>query len=84
MITKEQALRKNEFHMDGECIKTVGPRGGVKIKQRIYVRNGKTRTWKTRPEDFRVPVKRGLYEYGYVEPNSRFHLEEDCPLNQNE
>lgn len=26
-------------------------------------RNGKTQTWKTRPSEFRIPVKYGLYEY---------------------
>lgn len=29
-------------------------------------RNGKTQVWKTRPNDFRVPVKYGLYEYGNI------------------
>jgi len=28
--------------------------------------NGKVKTWKTRPNDFKIPVKRGLYEYGYI------------------
>lgn len=29
--------------------------------------NGKVKFWKTRPWDFRIPVKHGLYAYGYVE-----------------
>lgn len=29
-------------------------------------RNGKTQLWKTRPNDFKVPVKYGLYEYFYI------------------
>lgn len=28
--------------------------------------NGKPKTWKTRPNDVKVPVKHGLYAYGYV------------------
>lgn len=30
-------------------------------------RNGKTRTWKTRPDDFHIPVKFGLRGYGIVD-----------------
>lgn len=28
--------------------------------------NGKVKFWKTRPNDFRIPVKRGLYQFDYV------------------
>ncbi len=28
--------------------------------------NGKPKTWKTRPDAVQIPVKRGLYEFGYV------------------
>lgn len=48
MITKEQALTEDMFH-DKDC--------------RRWRRNGKTQTWKTRPDEFRVPVKFGLYAY---------------------
>ena len=27
---------------------------------------GKVQTWKTRPDEVRVPVKRGMREYGYI------------------
>lgn len=30
-------------------------------------RNGATKTWKTRPNEFRIPIKRGLREYGYID-----------------
>ena len=33
--------------------------------QRFRV-SGKPKTWKTRPNEVRVPVKRGLYENGYL------------------
>lgn len=29
-------------------------------------RNGKTQLWKTRPTEFRIPVKAGMYTYGNV------------------
>lgn len=29
-------------------------------------RNGKTKLWKTRPEEFEIPVKYGLYGYTYI------------------
>jgi hypothetical protein len=34
--------------------------------------NGKVKTWKTRPNEVKVPVKRGLWEYGYV-TNKNMH-----------
>jgi len=30
-------------------------------------RNGKTQTWKTRPNDFRIPIKMGLKSYGAID-----------------
>lgn len=27
---------------------------------------GKVQTWKTRPNEVRVPIKRGMYEYGSI------------------
>jgi hypothetical protein len=29
-------------------------------------RNGKTKLWKTRPNEFKIPVKYGMYEYSYI------------------
>lgn len=29
-------------------------------------RNGSTKTWKTRPSEFKIPVKYGLYDYFYI------------------
>lgn len=51
MITKSQAETERYFH-DDEC--------------RTWRRNGATQLWKTRPADFRVPVKYGLYAYGQI------------------
>jgi len=40
--------------------------------------NGRVQTWKTRPNDFKVPLKRGLYDTGYLTPSNadRFTLTE--------
>ena len=42
---------------------------------------GRVQTWKTRPNDFRVPLKRGLYDTGQLTPSnaSRFTLTEPPP-----
>lgn len=37
--------------------------------------NGKIRTWKTRPNEFRVPVKRGLWEFGYIDHTNIRHFD---------
>ena len=74
MVTKEQALTAMEFHENGceACSKVYKWR-----------RNGKTQTWKTRPNDFCLPIKYGLYSYGHMTHNNahQFHLLADCPLN---
>lgn len=82
MITRQEAIEGREFHA-GQCIKTVGPRGGVKISQEVWRRNGKTQQWKTRPEDFRLPVKFGLYGYAQITPANAIevHLADSCPIN---
>lgn len=51
MITYEQALTGRVF---------------ITKTGRRWRRNGKTQTWKTRPGEFRIPVKHGLYEYGEI------------------
>lgn len=33
-------------------------------------RNGRTQTWKTRPNDFRIPIKIGYNTYGEITPQS--------------
>ena len=82
MITFEQAMTSQEFHLE-PCTRTVGPRGGIKETIKAYRRNGKTKTWKTRPGVFQVPVKHGLYEYGKITDTDvdRVHTRGDCPLN---
>lgn len=38
-------------------------------------RNGKTQTWKTRPDDFRIPVKAGLRSTGQITETSEIRRE---------
>lgn len=71
-VTKHQAETEDSFHSsvytnaDGSC-------------QR-WRRNGKTQTWKTRPEDFRVPIKYGLRGFSAIEKSSAdlFHVASEC------
>ena len=81
MLTKEQAINEHEFHA-GTCKRTIGPRGGVTTSQEIWRRNGKTQLWKTRPDEFRIPVKYGLYSYASITNRevSTVHAACDCPL----
>jgi len=88
MITKEQATQLShgeEVHFTGqhECCRIIGKRGGVKeniTKCRI---SGAPKLWK-RDGRFRIPVKYGLYENGYIDQDNceQWHLAKDCPLNQ--
>lgn len=38
---------------------------GTPVRCRV---NGKCQTWKTRPDDFKLPVKHGLNECFYITP----------------
>lgn len=81
-MTRDEALRADVFHF-GNCTRTTGPRGGVRTHTEEYKRAGANKTWKTRPEDFRVPVKHGMRGYGEVVPANvaQFHTPAQCPLN---
>ena len=72
MITRQQALTADEFHDTG-C-----ERG--KIYR--WRRNGKTQTWVTRPLDYMVPIKFGLWSYDRITPQNAhlMHVPEECPL----
>lgn len=81
MITKKQAENASDFHA-GKCTRHIGPRGGITEKTETWRRNGQTKLWKTRPDHFRVPIKYGLYGYGYIDHDNanQVHVPEDCPL----
>ena len=62
MITKDQAMTKRRFfHV------TLKDSRGNPVVCRA---NGKCQTWKTRPNDFKLPVKYGLYQYFYITPEN--------------
>jgi hypothetical protein len=75
-----QALRVSEFHT--MCHRSVGPRGGIKESSVIWRRNGQTKLWKTRPTEFRIPVKFGMYSFDYITQSevAKFHSPDTCPL----
>ncbi len=88
MITREQALQLrhgDELHY-GVCQKITGPRGGVTYKIERWRVNGKVKTWKTRPDEFVVPIKHGLRDCHYLtDVNAHnFHLATDCPVFKQE
>jgi hypothetical protein len=43
--------------------------------------NGKCKTWKTAPKNFKVPVKRGLKEFAYLTQENNRELTTDFELN---
>jgi len=61
MVTVEQA--KSARHGDIFHMKDEKNADGTPVRWRV---TGKVKTWKTRPNDFRIPVKHGLYDYGAV------------------
>ena len=67
MLTKAQALTEDRFHENGSC--------------RVWRRNGAAQTWKTRPHEWRIPVKHGFRDTGQIwhHDADRFHTESDCP-----
>lgn len=71
MITKEIATTLTR----GKIIlaKTTTNTDGSLARYRV---NGKVKTWKRNPARFQIPVKRGLYENGYIteENGNKFQL----------
>jgi hypothetical protein len=44
---------------------------------------GATKTWKTRPNEFRIPLKHGLYAYGEITHNNYMYFSKTEPEPQN-
>ena len=85
-MTKTQALachHGTEIHYTGrhDCTCTVGPRGGITLDIVRCRPSGRCKTWVTRPEEFRLPVKHGLYESAEITHQNcgDFHLASECP-----
>lgn len=58
MITKEQAMTVKYFHEINEIMLS-----DIKRNWRV---SGKCKTWKTRPNEFKLPIKHGLYRSSYL------------------
>jgi hypothetical protein len=65
MITKEQAMTLHTFYHV-----TLRNADGTAARCRS---NGRCKTWKTRPEDFRLPVKYGLRQCFCITPSNAAH-----------
>jgi len=64
-MTKQDAMTLRHFH-------AVDPKRSNADGTPMRVRaNGACKIWKTRPEDFRLPVKHGLYSYGYIDQDTK-------------
>lgn len=87
MITKLQAESNNYFHYYDPNISIAGmSKDNIKqsrMKCHTWRRNGKTKTQKTRPNEFKVPIKFGMYSYGYLtnENADKFFLPDECQAN---
>jgi hypothetical protein len=58
MVTLIQAISRSHFEH------TVRKNAdGSRLRAR---RNGMTKTCKTKPDEFKIPIKMGLYGYGYI------------------
>jgi hypothetical protein len=71
-LTQDQILQAKTFHIDG----AMHPKGYCYE----FRRNGRTTTWKTRPNEYRIPYKYGMYEYGYITHSLPAHVPGECPL----
>lgn len=85
-LTKAEAMTADTFHLSESCHAEVhvGPRGGITVgRTEVYRRSGQTQTWKTRPNDYSIPVKWGMYQSFRITDfsPSDFHVgaPEDCP-----
>ena len=78
MITKEQMIDPNNREFHHVSMTQSGYPKPVCYRVR---RNGRTHTWKTRPEEFKMPYKWGLYEHGYIDHYNadEWVLASECP-----
>lgn len=65
MITLEQAKK---LKIGQILFHTIHKNADNKTAQRWRV-NGLVKTWKTRPNEIRIPVKHGYYDYDYITQN---------------
>ena len=81
MATIHDFNREGTAHY-GNCTRSIGPRGGITEHTTSCRVTGQLKTWKTRPDDFRLPIKHGMRNYGEIVPSNiaEFHLASECPL----
>jgi hypothetical protein len=79
MVTKDECMRGGVFHLT-EAEQYTDSKGKPKVER--WRSNGRCKTWVTRPNEFRLPVKFGLYGHSAITDLNadEFHREEDCPL----
>ena len=78
-MTHELMISKNEMYvapvvnrgnaMTANHFEHIREKNKDKTPMRVR-RNGKTQTWKRKPNEFRIPVKYGLYGYGNIDHNN--------------
>ena len=91
MITKADAvtlaLREIHYHDSNLTIAGMSQVAITKARQTCnkWRRNGATKTWKTRPNEFRVPIKHGLYDFAYLthENADKFFHPDECTNKEN-
>ena len=85
MVTKEQAMncknflqvkvpvKHGTFFDNGRLVTRYDLPTTTDCKPIRWRVNGKCKTWKRNPERFQLPIKHGLYSYGYL-TNENAHL----------
>jgi hypothetical protein len=73
MVTKEQAMTCIWFREIKEVM--IDPPLNTLTKKVKWRANGECKTWKSRPNEFRLPVRRGLNNFSYID-HTNCHLME--------
>lgn len=86
VVTKFIALTHREFHYSARCVlRAEALSAGVKERNLPTIErwrlNGACQVWKTRPKEFRLPVKYGMRDYSAITHlnGDEFHAAADCP-----
>jgi len=82
-LTQDEIMNATVFHV-GTCMRSTGARGAVTVSTELWRRNGATKTWKTRPGEFVIPVKHGLRNYSTIthEDLALVHTASTCILQE--
>jgi len=78
-IQKSDAIESDYFHA-GACVTLQTPRNATATITETWRANGQLKTWKTRPDDFKLPIKYGLRECWYLTNDNAhsFHRSDQC------